>query len=79
MTIDDEILNSLGEIIRFTGIPRRTFYGAGYANKLRNSGYIFSRRGRYGQVRYWSYKRLIMAWLAENFSQIPKKDEIAHS
>jgi hypothetical protein len=73
MTQDNERLNSLGEIITFTGIPRRTFYHCGYAQKLRDSGYLFHRRGAYGKTVYWSYKQLIIAWMAEFFSSPEKR------
>ena len=71
----NETLRSIGEIIAYTGIPKRTFYQKGYAKKLKESGYVFKRRGRYGKTISWSYKRLILAWLAENFFNIPQKDE----
>jgi len=64
---DPEYLGSMEEIIRYTGVPRRTFYAKGLSRKLKESRYVFCRRGKYGQLRYWSYKRLILAFLAENF------------
>jgi len=75
MTEDPEYLGSLSKIIDFTGIPRKTFYRSGYMKLLRSSGYVFSRErgGKYGQTIYWSYRRLILAWLAENFSS-PEKN-----
>jgi len=66
---EPERLDSMGEIIKFTGIPRRTFYSSGYADNLKKSAYIFSRVGRYGRKIYWSYKRLILAWMVENFTK----------
>jgi len=71
---DPEYLGSLSEILAYTGIPRRTFYRDGHMKALKESRYVFSRvrRGKYGRTVYWSYKRLILAWLAENFTD-PKK------
>lgn len=72
MPRDPEMLKSMGDIIDFTGIPRATFYAAGHADHLKNSGYIFQRPGKYGLTITWSYKRLILAWLTERFPNKPK-------
>jgi len=65
---DPEYIRSLTRIIEFTGIPRKTFYRRGYVKKLKESGYVFCRTGKYGLKVYWSYKRLILAFMVENFS-----------
>jgi len=64
---DPEYLGSMEAIIAYVGIPRRSFYGMGLSKKLKESGLVFSRRGKQGRRQYWSYKRLILAFLAENF------------
>ena len=69
MTNDPEYLGSMTRIIEFTGIPRRTFYANGYAKALKKSSYVFQRQGYYGQKIYWSYKRLILAWMVDFFSE----------
>jgi hypothetical protein len=62
---DPEYLGSITQIMDFAGIPRTSFYCNGYADHLKKSAYLFSRPGRYGKTIHWSYKRLILVWLAE--------------
>lgn len=69
---DPECLQGMREIIRFTNIPERTFYGKGFARELKASRYVFRRRGKNGRPIYWTYKRLIIAWLTEKFSDHPE-------
>jgi predicted DNA-binding transcriptional regulator AlpA len=65
-----DYLRGMDEIIPFTGISRSTFYRKGYDKLLKNSRYIFHRRGRHGRTIWWSYKNLILVWLTENFQQL---------
>jgi hypothetical protein len=66
---DPEYLGSIVEIIRYTGIPQPTFYKH-YLPRLKASRYLFRRRtsGWFPSIRYWSYKRLILAWMVETFT-----------
>lgn len=64
---DPEMLEGMDAIIRYCGFSRRTWYAKRLHEKLKDSRYVYTRPGSYGNTYYWTYKRLLLAFLAEEF------------
>lgn len=71
---DDELLPSISSILQFMGVCRTVFYKCHTLQALEAEGIIFSRPGKYGKIRRWSYKRLIMSFLVKHPDFFMKKN-----
>lgn len=57
-------LDTAQEIAKFLGISR-SYFNDKVKQRLEESGILFTRPGYYGKSVYYTYKRLLMAWLIE--------------
>jgi hypothetical protein len=62
--LSDERLDTTAEIAKFLGVSR-SYFNEKVKHRLESSGILFTRPGYYGKSVFYTYKRLLMAWLIE--------------